>query len=67
VRPAAAALYLPADGAGLCRTVVTDLALIDIEADGFVVREIAPGVSTDDLRRLTVGRLQIAPECCEMV
>ena len=57
----------PLTARGCVKTVVTDLALIDIEADGFVVREIAPGVSTDDLRRLTVGRLKIAPECCDMV
>jgi 3-oxoacid CoA-transferase len=49
------------------RTVVTDLALLDIDADGFVVREIAPGVGAEDLRRLTGAPLRIAADCGEMV
>lgn len=49
------------------RTVVTDLALIDVDAAGFMVREIAPGVTTDDLRRLTDAPIRIALDCCEMV
>ncbi len=48
------------------RTVVTDLALIDIEAGGFLLREVAPGVRVDDVRQLTAAPLAVAPDVCEM-
>ena len=48
------------------RTVVTDFALIDVEADGFVLREVAPGVEVDDVRRLTAAPLRMAPDVREM-
>ena len=31
------------------RTVVTDLALVDVEPDGFLLRDVAPGVSVGDV------------------
>jgi 3-oxoacid CoA-transferase len=48
------------------RTVVTDLALIDVAPEGFVLREVAPGVSIDDVRRATAAPLEIAHDVCEM-
>ena len=47
-------------------TVVTDLAVIDIDADGFLLRECAPGVSLDDIRRVTAAPLRVASDVCEM-
>lgn len=57
----------PLTAVGCVRTVVTDLALIDVDADGFLVREIAPGVSAEALRRLTAAPIRIAADCREMV
>ena len=48
------------------RTVVTDLALVDVEADGFVLREVAPGVTVDDVRSTTAAPLRVAPDVHEM-
>ncbi len=48
------------------RTVVTDLALIDVAPDGFVLREVAPGVRVDDVRQATAAPLRVAPDVCEM-
>jgi 3-oxoacid CoA-transferase B subunit len=48
------------------RTVVTDLAVIDVEPDGFVLREVAPGVAVDEVRQLTAAPLRVAPDVCEM-
>jgi 3-oxoacid CoA-transferase B subunit len=57
----------PLTARGCVRTVVTDLALLEVDAEGFLVREIAPGVGAEDLRRLTDAPLRIASDCCEMV
>ena len=43
--------------------VFTDLAVIDVTANGFVVREIAPGVSREDLAARTEAPLSFAPDC----
>jgi 3-oxoacid CoA-transferase len=56
----------PLTAARCVRTVVTDLALIDVGAEGFVLREVAPGVEVDDVRRLTGAPLRVAPGVCEM-
>ena len=48
------------------RTVVTDLALVDVEPDGFVLRELAPGVRVDDVRAVTAAPLRVASDLCEM-
>ena len=47
-------------------TVVTDLAVIDIDAGGFVLRELAPGVSIDDIRQATAAPLRVPDNVPEM-
>jgi 3-oxoacid CoA-transferase subunit B len=48
------------------RTVVTDLAVVDVEAHGLVLREVAPGVTVDDVRALTDAPLRVARDVREM-
>jgi 3-oxoacid CoA-transferase B subunit len=38
-------------------TVVTDLAVIDVDAEGLTLREVAPGWSADEVQALTEARL----------
>jgi 3-oxoacid CoA-transferase subunit B len=56
----------PLTAARCVRTVVTDLAVVDVEPDGFVLREVAPGVGVDDVRQATAAPLRIADDVCEM-
>jgi 3-oxoacid CoA-transferase len=46
--------------------VVSDLAYFDIDAEGFVLREIAPGLSLDDVRGATAARFRVASDVREM-
>ena len=58
---------LPLTGVGCIRKVVTNLAVLDIDADrGFILRERAPGVSVDAIREATAGRLVVEGDIPEM-
>ena len=56
----------PLTAVGCVATVVTDLAVIDIDSDGFPLRELAPGVSVDDVRAHTAADLRVAPDVTAM-
>ena len=53
---------LPLTGVGCIERVVTDLAVVDITADGFLVRELAPDVSRDDFSAACGGRHTFASD-----
>ena len=44
---------LPLTGQGVVDEVITDLAVLDVTPHGFVLRELAPGVSLDEVRAAT--------------
>ena len=56
----------PLTAAGCVSTVVTDLAVVDIDDTGFVLREFAPGVSVEEVRQVTGAPLRVAPDVREM-
>jgi 3-oxoacid CoA-transferase B subunit len=58
---------LPITGLGCVKKVVTDLAVMDIGSEGFVLRERAPGVSVEAIRQATEGRLTVPEHVPEMV
>ena len=57
---------LPLTGRGVVSRVITDLAVVDITPNGFVLRELAPGVSTDEVREQTGAPLADADDLAEM-
>jgi 3-oxoacid CoA-transferase B subunit len=48
------------------REIVTDLGYLTVEADGFVLREIAPGVDVARVRDLTGAPVRVACDLREM-
>lgn len=61
------ACTLPLTGVKCVKKVVTDLGVFDITPDGFRCIEHAPGVSIDEIKAKTAGRLVIADDVKEMV
>ncbi|MBC7555098.1 MAG: CoA transferase subunit B [Taibaiella sp.] len=58
---------LPLTGVGCVRKVVSDLGVFDVTPDGFVCIEHAPGVTIEEIKAKTAGRLTIAAYVKEMV
>ena len=44
---------LPLTGQGVVDEVITDLAVLDVTPHGFLLRELAPGVTVDEVRAAT--------------
>lgn len=53
---------LPLTGVGCVKKIITELAVMDIGPTGFILREIAPGVSIDEIIKATAGDLHIAED-----
>ncbi|MCD6010279.1 MAG: succinyl-CoA:3-ketoacid-CoA transferase [Flavipsychrobacter sp.] len=58
---------LPITGVHCIKKVVTDLGVFDITPEGFRCIEYAPGVTVDEIKTKTLGRLVIADDVKEMV
>lgn len=58
---------LPLTGKECIKRVLTDLALLDIEDGRFILRERAPGVSVDEIVKLTAGELEVPGDVPEMI
>ncbi|UJH68986.1 CoA transferase subunit B [Allomuricauda sp. SCSIO 65647] len=57
---------LPLTGVGCVKKIVTNLAVLEITDDGFLLLERAPGVSVDEIKAATEGKLVVQDEVAEM-
>lgn len=46
--------------------IVTDLAVIAVEESGLVLRELAPGITAEQIQARTGAELSLSPDLCEM-
>jgi 3-oxoacid CoA-transferase subunit B len=58
---------LPLTGKGVVQKIITDLATIDIEPEGLVLRELAPGVTVEDVQAATGAKLHVPAAPHEMI
>ena len=57
---------LPITGRKCVHHIVSDLAYIDVTPEGLLLREVAPGITPEQVQKLTEPRLRISPELREM-
>jgi 3-oxoacid CoA-transferase subunit B len=53
---------LPYTGKGVVNRIITDMATIDVTPEGLVLRELAPGVTIDEVRAATGPELRVPEE-----
>jgi 3-oxoacid CoA-transferase subunit B len=61
------ACSLPITGRSCVHTIVTDHCLFDVGDQGLVLRELAPGLSVEDIGKITEARFTTAPEVRPML
>ncbi|WP_224488289.1 CoA transferase subunit B [Robertkochia flava] len=58
---------LPLTGVGCVKKIVTNLAVLEVSENGFVLKERAPGVSVEEIQDATLGKLIVEGEIPEMI
>ncbi len=57
---------LPLTGVGCVKKIVTNLAVLEVTKDGFLLLERAPGINVDEIKRATEGNLIVPGTIPEM-
>lgn len=58
---------LPLTGVNCITRIITDLAVLEVKDGAFYLRERAPGVTADEIREKTAGKLVVEGDVPEMV
>ncbi len=58
---------LPLTGVKCVKKIVTELAVMDVTPKGFLLKERAPGVTVEEIKSKTAGRLTIPADVPEMI
>lgn len=58
---------LPLTGVKCVKKIVTELAVLDVTPEGFVLKERAPGVSVKEIQQKTLGKLIVEGDVPEMI
>lgn len=58
---------LPLTGLSVVETICTEMAWIQVTKSGLVLEEIAPGLTVDDVQKVTEAKLKVSPRLKEMV
>ncbi|HEX9576556.1 MAG TPA: CoA transferase subunit B [Myxococcales bacterium] len=57
---------LPLTGRRCVNTIISELALIEVTPQGLLLKELAPGVTAEEVQKATEPQLRISPELREM-
>ncbi len=58
---------LPLTGVGCVKKIVTNLAVLEVAEEGFLLLERAPGVTVDEIKKATEGKLIVHGDVPEMI
>ena len=56
---------LPITGKGVVDVIITDKAVFSVTPQGLVLKEIAAGLTADDILKCTEAKFTVAPDVCE--
>jgi 3-oxoacid CoA-transferase subunit B len=57
---------LPLTGVGVVDTIVTEMAYMRVTPEGLVLEEVAPGLTFDDVQKVTEAKLRVGSELNSM-
>lgn len=57
---------LPLTGKKVVSRIITDLCVFDVTSEGLILKELAPGISQDEVRRATEAEYKVSPDLIEM-